>query len=106
MVLLAHWLAPAPGLKPDDPARTVVTLTCPDTLAESAPVGEGTSGVFAHLRKRLPLMLMPDQLGLLPRLKGAGPQRCGPCPLHQGDGRGREFVLIDVFVAELSRRER
>jgi len=34
-----------------------------------------------------------DQLGLLGRLRGSGPQRKGPCPLHRGDGRGRSFSV-------------
>ena len=40
-----------------------------------------------------------DQLGLLARLRGNGPQRKGPCPLHRGDGRGRTFsVHLDKNV--------
>ena len=40
-----------------------------------------------------------DQLGLLARLRGSGPQRKGPCPLHRGDGRGRTFsVNLDKNV--------
>ena len=34
---------------------------------------------------------MLDQLGL--RLRGSGPQRRGPCPIHRGDGRGRTFSV-------------
>ena len=36
---------------------------------------------------------MLDQLGLSARLRGSGPQRRGPCPLHRGDGRGRTFSV-------------
>jgi DNA primase len=32
-----------------------------------------------------------DQLGL--RLRGSGPQKRGPCPIHRGDGRGRTFSV-------------
>ena len=33
------------------------------------------------------------------RLRGSGPQRRGPCPLHRGDGRGRTFsVNLDANV--------
>jgi DNA primase len=34
-----------------------------------------------------------DQLGLTSRLRGSGPQRRGPCPLHRGDGRGKSFSV-------------
>ena len=34
---------------------------------------------------------MLEHLGLASRLRGSGPQRRGPCPLHRGDGRGRTF---------------
>jgi DNA primase len=38
-------------------------------------------------------------LGLLSRLRGDGPQRRGPCPLHRDDGRGRTFsVNLDANV--------
>jgi hypothetical protein len=34
-----------------------------------------------------------DHLGLFAKLKGSGPQRRGPCPIHRGDGRGRTFSV-------------
>jgi hypothetical protein len=83
----------AAGPKPDVPARTEVTAACTDTLAEAEPVGEGTYLDFGHLTRQLPLARVLDQLGLLPKLKGAGSQRRGPCPLHRGDGRGRTFSV-------------
>ena len=33
------------------------------------------------------------QLGLSAQLRGRGPQRRGPCPLHRGDARGRTFSV-------------
>jgi hypothetical protein len=48
---------------------------------------------FAHLKRQLPLARVLDQLGLTARLKGSGPQRRGPCPLHRGDGRGKSFSV-------------
>ena len=85
--------------KPDAPARTEVIAACPDTVAEPEPVGEGAFVDFTHLTKQLPLARVLDQLGLLARLKGSGPQRRGPCPLHRGDGRGRTFsVNLDKHV--------
>jgi DNA primase len=32
-----------------------------------------------------------DHLG--PHLRGNGPQRRGPCPIHRGDGRGTTFSV-------------
>jgi transposase len=89
----------AAGPKPAVPARTEVTAACPDTLAETESVGEGTRLDFAHLKRQLPLVRVLDQLGVLPRLRGSGPQRRGPCPLHRGDARGRTFsVNLDAHV--------
>ena len=89
----------AAGLKPDVPARTEVTAACTDTVAETEPVGAGTPIDFAHLQRQLPLARVLDQLGVLPRLRGAGPQRRGPCPLHRGDARGRTFsVNLDEHI--------
>jgi DNA primase len=48
---------------------------------------------FAHVKEQLSLAQVLDQLGLLTRLRGSGPQRRGPCPLHRGDGRGRSFSV-------------
>jgi transposase len=83
----------AAGLKPDVPARTEVTAACTDTVAQAEPVGESTYLDFAHRKRQLPLARVLDQLGVLPRLRGAGPQRRGPCPLHRGDARGRTFSV-------------
>src|SRR5262249_6935623 len=87
------------GLKPDVPAQTEVTAACTDTVAETEPVGEDPYVDFAHLKRQLPLVRVLDQLGILPRLRGSGRQRRGPCPLHRGDGRGRTFsVNLDEQV--------
>jgi hypothetical protein len=57
------------------------------------PAGEGTFLDFAHLKSQLPLARVREHLGLSPRLHGRGPQRCGPCPIPRGDGRGRTFSV-------------
>ena len=89
----------AAGLKPDVPARTEGTAARTDTVAETESVGEGTYLDFAHLKRQLPLARVLDQLGVLARLRGSGPQRRGPCPLHRGDARGRTFsVNLDEHV--------
>ncbi len=90
----------AAGLKRSaEPARKEVTATCSATVAESTPLGEGLFIDFAHLKKQVTMAQVLDQLGLLGRLKGSGPQRKGPCPLHCGDGRAKTFsVNLDKNV--------
>jgi transposase len=97
----------AAGHKPDmEPARSVVTAACTDTLAEADAVGESTAVDFVHLKRQLPLARVLDQLGLAARLRGRGPQRRGPCPLHRGDARGRTFsVNLDANVFQCFAKE-
>lgn len=84
----------ATGHKPElVPARKVVTAACADRVAEAAAIGEGIFINFAHLKTQLPLARVLDQLGLLARLRGSGPQRRCACPLHRGDARGRTFSV-------------
>jgi len=87
---------------PLEPARTVVTAA--RSIAQDpcplAPWGRGAAGEgadqayldFGHLKRQLPMARVLDQLGLS-RLRGSGPQRRGPCPIHRGDGRGRTFSV-------------
>ncbi len=90
----------AAGHKPDAvPAAKVVTAACADNVGEAAAVGESNAVDFAHVKKQLSLAQVLDHLGLLARLRGSGPQRRGPCPLHRGDGRGRTFsVNLEAHV--------
>jgi DNA primase len=74
-----------------EPARAGVTAACTDTVAEAAVLGESPFLDFAHVKRQLPMARVLDQLGLSSRLRGSGPQRRGPCPLHRGDARGRSF---------------
>lgn len=84
----------AAGHKPEtEPAESVVTAACADSVAETTSVGESRVVDFALLKGHLSLTQVFDQLGLLTRLRGSGPQRRGPCPLHRGDGRGRSFSV-------------
>jgi DNA primase len=87
------------GVTPDMPARTEVTATRIVSLPESTPLDENTYLDFAHLKSQLPMARVLDQLGLSARLRGQGPQRKGPCPIHRGDARGRTFsVNLDEGV--------
>jgi DNA primase len=54
---------------------------------------------FAHLKRQLSMERVLDQLGLLARLRGTGPQRRCACPIHRGDRRGKTFsVNLDDHV--------
>jgi hypothetical protein len=82
------------GHKPEaTPAAKVVTAAGDPTVADGAAVGERVFIDFAHLKSQLSLARVLEHLGLLPRLRGSGPQRRCTCPLHRGDGRGRTFSV-------------
>ena len=87
--------AQAAGHNPDtEPERSVVTATCTAKVADSVPAGEAGLWLdFAHVKAQLSLARLLDHLGLTSRLRGTGPQRRGPCPIHRGDGRGRTFSV-------------
>jgi transposase len=97
----------AAGHKPEAvPAAKVVTAACDDNVGETAPVGESNAVDFVHVKRQLSLTQVLDHLGLLPRLRGNGPQRRGPCPLHRGDGRGRTFsVNLEAHVFQCFAKE-
>jgi transposase len=99
----AHGEAPAPAAAANDqaaghtpgtkPAKPVVTAACTDKVVPTTADGEGLYIDFAHIKRQLPIARVLDQLGLSSRLRGSGPQRRGPCPLHRGDARGRTFSV-------------
>src|SRR5262249_14559162 len=82
---------PAAGLTPDVPAKQEVTAADSITSTPTRPAGAGRYIDFAHLKKQLPIARVLDQLCL--RLRGRGPQRRGPCPIHRGDRRGQTFSV-------------
>jgi len=91
----------AAGLKPAAPARKEVTaagsITSTPNISQTPAVDEHTCVDFAHLKRQLAIAQVVDHLGLC--LRGSGPQRRGPCPIHRGDGRGRTFsVNLDQNV--------
>ena len=83
----------AAGRKPVEPARSAVTAACEGNVADRPGPDQGTSVDFSHVRRQLPMARVLDQLGLTPRLRGAGPQRRCACPIHRGDARGRTFSV-------------
>jgi transposase len=103
------------GHKPDSrPQRSVVTAV-PSTIPGAAaphqtPAGpvapespEASAGGidFAALRKQVRMTQVLAHLGWLSKLKGSGPQRRGPCPLHaSAPASARSFSVHlekDVF---------
>jgi transposase len=83
----------AAGHTPVEPAQPVVTAACTDNVNGAAAPGQSSAVDFAHLKRQLPIARVLDHLGLTPRLRGQGPQRRGPCPIHRGDARGRTFSV-------------
>ena len=82
----------AAGLKnPAVPVRKEVTAARQDQDADGNPVGDRIAIDFAHLKRQLTMAQVVDHLSL--RLRGKGPQRRGPCPIHRGDGRGQTFSV-------------
>jgi transposase len=90
----------AAGLKlTAEPARTEVTATWKDSLAEPKPLDDRAFIDFAHLKEQLPIVRVLEHIGLSGRMRGPGPQRRCACPIHRADGRGRTFsVNLDTNV--------
>jgi transposase len=91
----------AVGHKRDEPAGKVVTTA-------SSTVGPTASAVnppapasrvprprvdYAFLREQISMERVLAHLGLLERLRGGGPQRRGPCPLHGHPAAERTFSV-------------
>jgi Transposase IS116/IS110/IS902 family/CHC2 zinc finger len=91
------------------PARSVVTAVAstipPDASANQTEAGAGspepaeppTGGIdYAALRKQVSMVEVLAQLGWLSKLKGAGAQRRGPCPLHGGASSPKRSFSVHV----------
>jgi transposase len=83
----------AAGHTLDEPAGKVVTAASGASLPQAEGPGQSLFVDFAHLKRQLPIAKLLDHLGLMARLRGAGPQRRCACPLHRGDQRGRTFSV-------------
>ncbi|MDP7162473.1 MAG: CHC2 zinc finger domain-containing protein [Phycisphaerae bacterium] len=54
----------------------------------------GPSLRYARLREQITMEQVLSHLGHLARLRGSGPQRRGPCPVHStGDPTDRSFAV-------------
>jgi hypothetical protein len=76
-----------------EPAQTEVAAARTVSVPETPIVSERTFIDFAYVKAQLPIARVLDQLGIVSRLRGAGPQRRCPCPIHRGDGRGTTFSV-------------
>jgi transposase len=74
-----------------DPATTVVKE--PNSAIASSPRGHVD---FAALRKQITLEQVLVHLGHLPKLKGSGPQRRGPCPVHDTTGHPSRSFSVNL----------
>ena len=91
----------AGGHKRDWPAEPVVTPapstveTAPPPVKPALPPAVVRPQVdFAFLRQQVSLEQVLAHLGLLGQLRGTGPQRRGPCPVHSHPGdRDRTFSV-------------
>ena len=63
------------------------------TPRAARPARRGPWIDFGHLRSQLPLERVLRESGHLDPLKGRGPQRRGPCPLHESGPRDRSFSV-------------
>jgi hypothetical protein len=91
------------------PVRKTVTSTSTDSVPAKAqlvkqttPSSDGDGSIdFAYLRSQITMEQVLCQLGYFGRLRGNGPQRRGPCPVHDSQrARGRNFSVHlgkDVF---------
>ena len=71
-----RWPSPA---VPSDPAG----------VRPPAAPGRSDTGVwvdFAHVRAQITMEQVLSRLGVYDRLRGSGPQKRGPCPIHDGQG--------------------
>jgi transposase len=70
------------------PSNVPATPTLDQPKTETPRVGASGERIdFAALREGIGMDQVLAQLGWLTKLKGAGPQRRGPCPLHAEDQR-------------------
>ena len=96
----------AVGHKRDVPADKVVTTAASRVAPAATPVNPPTPATgparprvdFAFLRSQVSLEQVLRQLGFLDALRGRGPQRRGPCPVH-----GRPTDRAHPFSAHLGK---
>jgi len=96
----------AVGHERGEPAGKVVTTASPRVEPTAAAVNPAAPSLraarprvdYAFLREQITMERVLGHLGLLERLRGGGPQRRGPCPLH-----GHPAAAERTFSVDLSR---
>ena len=90
------------GISPQRKAVTATASTIDSTpkIVKQADDRRHASVDFPHLRSQITLERVLRHLGYFDRLRGRGPQRRGPCPVHGSKrSRGRTFsVHLDKNV--------
>jgi transposase len=86
----------AVGHQRSEPAGKVVTTATPTIEPMSSAVNPAAPSIrvthprvdYAFLRQQISMKQVLEHLGLLAQLRGGGPQRRGPCPLHSHPAGG------------------
>jgi transposase len=94
----------AVGHKRDEPAGRVVTTAPPKVEPIPAPVNPPAPSArvmrprvdYAFLREQVSMERVLEHLGLLARLRGGGPQRRGPCPLHSHPAAAERSFSVNL----------
>jgi transposase len=94
----------AVGHKRDEPPREVVTTAVSTVGPEPPPVKPPTRAAstprprvdFHYLREQVTLEQVLHHLGLLANLRGRGPQRRGPCPVHSRPGSAERTFSVHL----------
>jgi transposase len=94
----------AVGHKRDEPAGKVVTTATSTVEPIPSAVNPAAPAIrvarprvdYAFLREQINMEQVLAHLGLLSRLRGAGPQRRGPCPLHSHAGAAERTFSVNL----------
>jgi len=89
----------AAGHKRHMPQKKVVTAAKSSVQPPCEPVKQVSNGHrgsidYAYLRQQVTMERVLSHIGFLDRMRGKGPERRGPCPLHGSDSaKGRSFSV-------------
>jgi transposase len=94
----------AVGHKRGEPAGRVVTTATPTVEPTPSAVNPSAPPIrvarprvdYAFLRKQISMGQVLAHLGLLSQLRGAGPQRRGPCPLHSHPAAAERSFSVNL----------
>ena len=94
----------AVGHERDEPAGRVVTTAASTVEPVSPAINPAPRSIraarprvdYAFLREQISMERVLAHLGLLERLRGGGPQRRGPCPLHSHPAAAERTSSVDL----------